>query len=214
MLAEQCSAYVGGNCVSSNMDVVVDSSGFRLKTSSTWFDIRIRQVSKRKDHIKLHIVVDAETLAILHFTITGWKGSDTKEFKRLIKKLPTIGKVAGDKAYSSRENCQIVADKKGTPYLCFKSNATGRAKGSQAWKISFHAYTNNPEEWMATYHYRSIVEAVFASIKQCWGPDIKSKRGWHKRRELSIKVLAYNIKRTLYIKRAEELGTSLWVPCK
>lgn len=195
------------------MDVVVDSSGFRLNTSSTWFDIRIRRVSKRKDHLKLHIVIDAETLAILHFTITGWKHSDTKEFKRLINTLPSLGKVAGDKAYSSRENCQIVADKKGTPYLCFKSNATGRAKGKSAWKISFHAYTNNPEEWTDTYHYRSIVEAVFASIKQCWGPEIKSKRGWHKRRELSIKVLAYNIKRTLYIKRAEELDTPLWVTC-
>lgn len=195
------------------MDVAVDSSGFRLKTSSTWFDIRIRQVSKRKDHIKLHIVVDAESLAILHFTITGWKGSDTGEFKRLINDLPRLGKVAGDKAYSSRENCQTVADKDGTPYLCFKSNATGQAKGSQAWKISFRAYNKNPEEWTDTYHYRNIVEAVFASIKQCWGSDIKSKRGWHKRRELSIKVLAYNIKRTLYIKRAEELDTPLWVTC-
>lgn len=192
------------------IDVVVDSSGFSLKSSSKWFDIRIRRVSERKDHLKLHIVVDAETLAILHFTITGGTSSDSKEFKRLMATLPSLGKVAGDKAYSSRDNCQNVADKGGTPYLCFKTNSTYHAKGKPAWKISFHAYNKDTEEWMDTYHFRSIVEAVFSSIKHGWGPDIKSKRGWHQRRELSIKVLAYNIKRMLYKKRAEELGISLW----
>lgn len=196
------------------IDVVVDSSGFSLKTSSKWFDIRIKRVSKRKDHIKLHIVIDAETLVVLHFTITGWKGSDSKEFKRLINDLPRLGKVAGDKIYSSRKNCQMVADKRGTPYLCFKSNVTGKAKGYPAWKISFRTYSNYSDEWMMEYHIRSIVEAVFASIKRCWGSDIKSRKGWRKRRELSIKVVAYNTKRTLYVERAKELGVSLWVLCE
>lgn len=196
------------------MDVVVDSSGFSLKTSSRWFDIRVRRVSKRKDHVKIHIVIDANSLVILHFTITGWRGSDSKEFKRLIKDLPRLEKVAGDKIYSSRKNCQMVADKGGTPYLSFKSNVTGKAKGYPAWKISFRAYSDNPDEWMNEYHIRSVVEAVFASIKRCWGSDIKSRKGWLKRRELCIKVVAYNTKRTLYIERAEELEIPLWVHCK
>lgn len=195
------------------MDVAVDSSGFSLKTSSKWFDIRIQRVSKKKEHIKLHIIIDVDTGIILNFTITNWKGSESKEFKRLINSLPRLGKVAGDKAYSSRKNCQAVVDKRGTPYLCFKSNVTGKAKGHPGWKISFKAYTDNPDEWMAEYHIRSVVEAVFASIKRCWGSDIKSRKGWLKRRELSIKVLAYNIKRVLYVERAEELGIPLWKNC-
>jgi len=52
----------------------------------------------------------------------------------------------------------------------------------------------------------AIVEAVFSSIKRCLGSDIKSIKGWLKRRELAIKVLAYNIKRVLYIEEAKELG--------
>lgn len=196
------------------MDVAVDSSGFSLKTSSKWFDIRIKRKSKKKDYIKLHIVIDVETGIILHFTITDWKGSDSREFKRLIKDLPRLGKAAGDKAYSSRANCQAVADKKGKPFLCFKANATGKAKGYIAWQISFKAYTDNPDEWMDEYHIRSIVEAVFSSIKRCFGPNIKSIKGWLKRRELAIKVLAYNIKRVLYIGRAKELGIPFWVSCQ
>ena len=113
--------------------------------------------------------------------------------KRLIRDLPRIRKAAGDKAYSSRVNCQAVADKGGEPFLCFKANATAKAKGYPAWQISFEAYSNNKDEWMGEYHIRSVVESVFSSIKRCFGPDIKSIKGWLKRRELAIKVLAYNI---------------------
>jgi transposase len=169
------------------MDVAVDSSGFSLKTSSKWFDIRIKRKSEKKDYLKLHIVIDVDTEIIWHFITTDWKGADAKQFKRLIRDLPRIRKAAGDKAYSSRVNCQTVADKGGKPFLHFKTNATAKAKGYPAWQISFRAYTDDPDEWMDEYHIRSIVEAVFSSIKRCFGPDIKSIKGWLKRRELAKK---------------------------
>ena len=62
---------------------------------------------------------------------------------------------------------------------------------------------------MDEYHIRSMVEAVFSSIKRCFGPDIKSIKGWLKRRELAIKVLAYNIKRVLYIDFWDEAAFSV-----
>jgi transposase len=193
------------------MDVAVDSSGFSLKTSSKWFDIRIRRQSSKKDYLKLHIIIDVETNVILQFTITDWRGSDSKEFKRLIRDLPRLGKAAADKAYSSRVNCQAVADKKGRPFIAFKANATGRAKGYPAWQISFRAYSEHPDEWLDAYHIRSVVEAAFSSIKRCWGPDIRSIKGWLKRRELAIKVVAYNLKRMLYIEQGKEWGIPLWL---
>ena len=196
------------------MDVAVDSSGFGLKTSSKWFDIRIKRESSKKDYIKLHIVIDVTTNVILQFTITDWRGSDSREFKRLIRDLPRLGKAAADKAYSSRVNCQAVADKKGQPFIAFKANATGRAKGYPAWQISFRAYTEHPDEWLDAYHIRSVVEAAFSSIKRCWGPDIKSIKGWLKRRELAMKVVAYNLKRMLYIVRGKEWGIPLWLNCQ
>jgi len=124
-----------------------------------------------------------------------------------------LGKVFGDKAYSSRSNCQAVAEKGGKPYLAFKTNATMKSKGSTAWHVSLKAYRTNTEAWLEEYHIRSVVEAVFSSIKRCWGSRISSKKGWHKRRELPLKVLAYNIKRVLYLKQGEELGEQLWVRC-
>ena len=71
------------------MDVAVDSSGFSLKTSSKWFDIRIKRKSTTRDYIKLHIVIDVDTGIILNFTITDWKGSDTKAVSYTHLTLPT-----------------------------------------------------------------------------------------------------------------------------
>ena len=193
------------------MDVAVDSSGFSLSNSSKWFDIRIRRVNSRKECLKLHIAIDIETGIIHYFTTTSWRRADGKEFERLMKYLPTIGKAIGDKAYSSRKNCEIVVLKGGKPFLQFKVNATGKALGSPAWKNAFHEYKSNTEEWMETYHLRSIVESVFSSIKKRWNSYISSRKPWMQRRELALKVISYNIKQVLYNQRAKELGISLWV---
>jgi hypothetical protein len=64
------------------MDVALDSSGFSPKTSSKWFDIRIKRKSTKKDYIKLHFVIDVETMIILHSTITDWKASSLFQGKR------------------------------------------------------------------------------------------------------------------------------------
>ncbi|RZN44270.1 MAG: hypothetical protein EFT35_00125, partial [Methanophagales archaeon ANME-1-THS] len=67
--------------------------------------LRIKRQSSKKDYFKLHIVIDVETNVILQFTITDWRASDSREFKRLISDLPRLRKAVADKAYSSRVNC-------------------------------------------------------------------------------------------------------------
>jgi len=192
------------------MSIAIDSSGFRTGNSSIWYDIRIKRRNKRKDCIKLHISVDVDTGIVHWFTITSSRRHDSPEFKNLIKHLPELGNVLGDKAYSSRDNCQIAADKKGKPYLHFKDNVTNKAKGKPAWIISVREYKNNTEEWLSTYHLRSIVESVFSSIKRRWGSFLRSKRKWMQKKELSLKVLSYNVKQVLLVKYADERKIPLW----
>jgi len=192
------------------MNIAVDSSGFRTGNSSIWYDIRIKRRSKRKDCIKLHISIDIDTGIIHWFTITPSKRHDSPEFKKLMKHLPELGAVFGDKGYPSRRNCQIVADKKGIPYLCFKDNATNKAKGFPAWIISIREYKNNTEEWLSVYHLRSIVESVFSSIKKRWGSFLRSRKKWMQKKELSLKVLSYNVKQVLLVQYARERKIPLW----
>jgi len=79
------------------MNIAVDSSGFRTGNSSIWYDIRIRRRNKRKDCIKLHISVDVDTGIIQWFTMTPSRRHDSPEFENLIKHLPELGAVFGDK---------------------------------------------------------------------------------------------------------------------
>jgi transposase len=193
-----------------SMNIVVDSTGFRTNTSSLWYDIRIKRRGKRRDCIKLHISVDVDTGVIHWFTMTPWNRHDSTEFENLLKHLPELGNVFGDKALSSRGNCQLVADKKGVPYLHFKDNVTSNAKGKPAWIISFRAYQKDKEAWLAVYHLRSIVESVFSSIKKRWNSFLRSRRKWMQKKELSLKVLSYNVKQVLLVRYAEERQIPLW----
>jgi len=193
------------------MTVAFDSSGMSTTNRSVWFDIRIGRKNSRRECIKLHIAIDVDTGIIVDLKMTAWNKGDSPQFKRLMKGLPRIARALGDSAYSSRDNCEIVARKGGKAYLLFKSNATGRAKAHPEWRRSFLEFTNDPDGWKAIYHLRSIVEAVFSSLKRTWGSALRSRKKRMQRKELALKVLAYDIRQVLYNARAQELGVGLRV---
>jgi len=194
------------------MNIAVDSTGFSTSNRSKWYDIRIKRENSKRECIKLHLSVDIETGVTFSFTITSWNRHDSREFKRLINGLPELGNVIGDKAYSSRVNCQLVVDKKGKPYLYFKGNVKSTAKGKPAWIISLREFKNDKENWLAVYHLRSIIESVFSSIKRRWGSFLRSRKKWMQKKELALKVLVYNIKQVLMVRHAREKGIPLWIP--
>jgi len=193
------------------MNIAVDSTGFSTHNSSTWYDIRIGRHGKRKDCLKLHISIDIDNGVIHWFTITPWNRHDSKEFENLIKHLPELGNVLGDKAFSSRNNCQLVVDKNGTPYLCFRKNARSNAKGKPAWLVSFRTHKHDTDSWLAVYHLRSIIESVFSSIKKRWGSFLLSRKRWMQKKELALKVFSYNVKQVLLVRYAKERKVPLWI---
>jgi transposase len=193
------------------MTIAIDSTEFSTHQSSAWYDLRIERHGSRRDCIKLHISVDVHTGVVHSFTTTRWNRHDSREFSRLIKCLPDVDKILGDKAYSSRANCQLVADKHGTPYLSFRENAARRPRRCLAWVISFRAWKRDPEGWLVIYHLRSIIESVFSSMKRRWGSFLQSRKRWMQKRELALKVFAYNVKQVLMVRYARERKVALWI---
>ena len=196
------------------MNVAVDSSGFRTSNTSKWFDIRIRKRNTQRNYLKLHIAVDITTRIIQAFTVTPGRRNESPEFSRLMHQLSDVGHVMADKGFSSRENCQIVADKNGVPYICFKDNATGRTKGCPAWSASYQTYQENKKAWLDEYHQRELVEAVFSSLKQRWNESIASRQRWLRWRELAIKIVVYNTKQLLCYQQAKKNGVDLWTTAR
>ena len=95
------------------------------------------------------------------------------------------------------------------PYIKFKKSAVSKAYSPPTWRRSHRQFLADPDGWMATYHRRSIVEAVFSSIKRTWGSTLRSRKYWNQRRELALKVLAYDVRQVLYNERARVLGVDL-----
>jgi transposase len=191
------------------MTIAVDATGFAITDRSMWFNIQVRRPSKRRECIKLHIAVDVDTGIVHSFSITKWNSADGPELKHLIKRLPRLGRVMADAAYTSHANLALVEQMGGAPYIRFKSNMSARAKKPMHWKRAVRGFQADPDAWMEIYHRRSIVEAVFSSIKRSWGSTLRSRKYWNQRRELALKVLAYDVRQALYNERARLLGVDL-----
>jgi transposase len=193
------------------MEIIVDSTGLRLINSSSWYDIRIGRENKRKDNIKLHVLCCANTGLIIDFRITDWKRHDSPVFRQLIRDLRRIEKAIGDSAYLSIKNCRLVVEKEGLPYFYLKSNSTARARHPKAWKQMVRSFFENREQWLSVYNIRSFVEAVFSSLKRCFGSTIRAVKKRMQKKELALKIVAYNIKQALYNIASRLWGLNLWV---
>lgn len=192
----------------------LDSTGFSTRNSSIWYDIRIRKMGKRKDCLKLHVLVDVDTGETLAVRITPSKAHDSPRGRAMLRETWSLDVVTGDTSYCSRENCTMVASHGAAPYFKLRKDATAKPKSHPAWKAMVTSCRKDEEAWLGIYHIRSFVEAVFAAIKKRFGKVLLSIKKSVQRRELFLKVLCYNIKESLYSARAHELGISRWVDCK
>lgn len=87
--------------------------------------------------MKAHICVGANTNIVTAVIITDGNCNDSPQFYPLIKQTSegfTINEVTADLAYSSRNNLEMVNEVGGMPYIPFKKNAVGSARGSSMWK--------------------------------------------------------------------------------
>jgi Tfp pilus assembly protein PilO len=80
--------------------------------------------------MKVHVMCGVKTNIVTSVEITGRYSHDFLQFKPLVKTTArnfTMRDVDADRAYSSRENLELVAKFGATPYIPFKSNTTGEA---------------------------------------------------------------------------------------
>lgn len=196
--------------VSKKLSAAADSSGFSTRNSSVWFDIRIKRKNKRKDCVKLHIIIDVKRGYILDFHISDYKKNDCPILNKLLRDINYLEKLLADSGYLSRKSCNLIAKRSGKAYILPKKNSIVKQKGSSEWKVMVKMYKEDKSGFLKEYHERSIIEAVFSSIKKRWGSKLRSIKKWLQRKELSIKVLCYNIKEYLYNKTAKQLGIDRW----
>lgn len=177
-------------------DFAIDSTGFRTTTFSVYHGTKYGQ-TKEHNWLKAHMCVGAKTNIVTAVIITDGSSSDSPQFYPLITQTSerfTINEVSADLAYSSRNNLELVNSIGGIPYIPFKENAVGSARGSSMWKKMYHYFQLlNRDEFLKHYNKRSNIESTNAAIKRKFGETLKSKNRIAQENELLAKIIAYNL---------------------
>jgi len=175
-------------------DFAVDSSGFSTCTYVRWFDEKYGKEKSQHDWIKVHLMTGVKTHIVTSVEITGSHANDSPLLPQLVDETAknfTIDEVSADKGYSSLDNHEAIANVGGTPYIAFKTSATGAVGGM--FQKMYHLYQYKRDEFLAHYHKRSNSESVFSMVKAKFGGSIRSKGDTAQENEALCKVLCHNI---------------------
>ena len=153
-----------------------------------------------------------KTNIITAVNITKGYSHDSPQFKDLVletNNIYDIREVSADKAYSSRNNLNIVSGVGGIAFIPFKKivKKNTQMKGSPLWKKMYRYYTQHQDEFMAHYHKRSNSETVFHMLKTKFSKHLRSKDETGQINEILAKCLAHNI--CVLIQEMFELGIEL-----
>ncbi|MBI2176393.1 transposase [Candidatus Woesearchaeota archaeon] len=175
-------------------DFAVDSTGFSTPNHEKWFNVRTAKPSVRRLYKKAHILTGTLTKVITAVEITKGTASDTPELPPLLEttaKKFIVEELSADLAYSSKANLQAVVDAGGFPYIPFKKNAN--PKGYNLWHKAYTYLMEHYDDFMAHYHKRSNVEALFSALKRKLGTYIKTKKDVAQANEILCKCLCHNL---------------------
>ncbi len=214
-LLKQINLILLKDIVKKKLNILIDSSGIRIFARSIWFCIRIKENISKRECDKVHLAVCADLLLILNWRITNGRRHDCPFFVILLKPFKWLGNVMADKGYLSRRNFQFVYDRKGQAFIPFKKGkkkgSTDSPKSHPAWKFVFHFWKTLNGIYMGIYHQRSRIEAVFSAIKKRYGDKLNCKNARMRRKEMSLRLIAYNIRILICARYAKKNNMPLWV---
>lgn len=176
----------------------IDSSGFDTSYMSYHYANVWNRRDKRKyrRYLKVSIAIDTDSQYILSEKIRLGPRNDNIDFVSVMKKV-NCDFVVADKGYDSRKNRYFVLrEMKAYPHIPRRitSGATYEKAGV---KIKFNE---------KIYHQRSKVETVFSVIKRKYGSYALGRSFDTKKKEVIIKMIAYNIDRKIILSALVVLG--------
>ncbi|MDR0493789.1 MAG: transposase [Nitrososphaerota archaeon] len=122
------------------------------------------------------------------------------------KRYVRVSLVAGDGAYLSRHNCNLVAALGGVPRFYPKKGTPLRQKGSAAWRKMLEELTTDPQKWLEAYHKRSNVEGSFSILKRDNPTALRKKLDARREQEAFGRACNQNLKRLCYLNYTENIN--------
>ena len=110
----------------------------------------------KRGFLKIHLTVDARSKQAVSMEVTEETVSDGSQTEPLVQEAMAkneIARVYGDGAYDSRANFNLLASNGIDPAIKVRKNASRKAKGSYARKMSVIAQQKDFEAWKEEKHY-------------------------------------------------------------
>lgn len=195
----------------SKIEIAIDSTGLKSIYDGEY---RTYKYDKRKNWLKLHIIVDEKSGVILNARLTKSNVGDSKVFQTLIKGVKGVGKVYGDGAYDSDKIFGYCARNGIEPLIPVRINASKDHKtirsyivAEQLGMIKRRGYRDDrnhyyPERYRkrqqelwkrrVKYGRRWMVESAFSSFKRMFGESVFSRKPDMIEKEIAAKVAVFN----------------------
>lgn len=145
------------------------------------------------EYVKLHAAIEMKWRSIVSFHFTRVRVHEATQLEKLLEPLWELGNVYADSGYLSVNNCWVIKEKGGTPYIRPKKTTTGKRNNGRAFTEMIEEYKENKEDWMKKYHQRSNIEAVFSSLKRKLGGYVTSIKRRIQHTEVALKIIVYNL---------------------
>lgn len=169
----------------------IDGSGFETSHMSYHYANVWNRQDKRKyrKYLKISIAIDTDSQYILSQKIRLGPRNDNIDFESVMKNIKCKFVVA-DKGYDSRKNRYFVLRRmKAYPHIPYR-----KMSGRTYERAGVPLHLNEK-----IYHQRSKVETVFSVIKRKYGSYILSRTFESQKKELIIRLIAYNIDRKIIL---------------
>ena len=169
----------------------IDGSGFETSHMSYHYANVWNRQDKRKyrRYLKISIAIDTDSQYIMAQKIRLGPRNDHIDFERVMKDVKCKFVVA-DRGYDSKKNRYFVLrNMKAYPHIPYRK-MSGRTYERAGVPLKFDK---------KIYHQRSKVETVFSVIKRKYGSFVLSKSFETQKKELLIRLVAYNVDRKLII---------------
>jgi transposase len=185
----------------------IDSTGLRTSRFN-YYRHEKYEPSRENDWRKLHALVGVKTHVIPVLEVTDGSVNDSTQFSTLLRRAVANGfrfkEVYADKAYLSRENCNVATSLDVLPFIPFKVNNTGASKGSPAYHKMFNFFQYHREEFDQHYGQRAQVESAFGAFKAKFGETPASRNFDSQVNEILCIAIAFNI--TMVVRQMFEAG--------
>jgi len=169
----------------------IDGSGFETTHMSYHYANAWNSQDKRKHrrYLKISIAICTDSQYVLSQKIRLGPRNDNIDFERVMKNIKCKF-VLADRGYDSRSNRHFVLRTMNAYPHIPRRKTSGLTYERMGVPIKFDE---------KLYHQRSKVETVFSVIKRKYGSFILSKSFETQKKELLLRLVAYNIDRKLII---------------